>query len=78
MNELILKEMNLDYIVYLYKPEGKGTPGEIMYDLKKGEAITLSKSPEDEFGSYAYKAGKKVKECVKENNLPMKFIQAWY
>ena len=54
------------------------TPGEILYDLKTNKITTLKKSPEDEFGNYAYKAEKKVKDCVDRKNLPMNCIQAWY
>ena len=78
MNELILKEMNFEYIVYLYKPNGEGEPGEIIYDRKNNETHIMEKAPADETGYFARKAERKVKECVEKNNLPIKCIQAWY
>lgn len=78
MNELILKEMNFDHIVYLYRPNGKGNPGEIKYDLKTNEIHVISNAPDDDTGYFAHKAEKKVKECVNKKNLPMQCIQAWY
>jgi len=70
--------MNLDHIVYLYKPNGKGIPGEILYDLKTDEIVILANAPDDDTGYFARKAERKVKECVGRKNLPMQCIQAWY
>ena len=78
MNELVLKEMNWDYIIYQYKPNGKGDSGEIVYDLKTDEIIKVSNAPDDETGYYARKAELKVKDCIKRKVLPMQCIQAWY
>ena len=78
MNELQLKEMNQDRIVYFYQPEGKGERGEIVYVFADAQASVSKQSEDDEHGHYAHKAVRKVEECVKKNNLPMKFTQAWY
>ena len=78
MNELILKEMNSERVVYLYKPDGKGFPGEIIYIFETGEIDVSARASEDEHGRYAYKAGKRVSLFVEEKNLPMRDIQAWY
>ena len=78
MNELILKEMSLEHIVYLYKPNGKGTPGEIKYDLKTDEIVIVMNASDDDTGYFAHKAESKVKDCVRRKNLPMQCIQAWY
>ena len=78
MNELHLKEMNQDRIVYLYQPEGRGEHGEIVYEFAYAQATISKRSKDDEYGRYANKAVRKVEECVKNNNLPLKLIQAWY
>ena len=78
MNELILKEMNSERIVYFYKPDGKGAPGEIIYDLGVGEVSVASRAAGDENGRYAHKAGRRVCTYIEEKNLPMRDIQAWY
>ena len=78
MNELILKEMNSNRVVYQYKPDGKGTPGEIIYHLGTGEIDVSSRASGDECGRYAHKAGKRVSVYIEEKNLPMRDIQAWY
>ena len=77
MNELLLKEYNAEHITYLYKPDGKGEYGEVMYVFADNEAKIIKQSRDDEIGRYGYKAATKVKECVEKNNLPIKFIQAW-
>ena len=78
MNELILKEMNSERVVYSYKPDGKGTPGEIIYDFGTGEVAVSARASEDEYGRYAHKGGKRISVYIKEKNLPMRDIQAWY
>lgn len=78
MNELMLKEMNQEYVIYLYKPEGKGDFGEIIYNFSEKQATISKQSKDDEFGRYANKAMLKVEECINKNNLPMKLVQAWY
>ena len=78
MNELKLKEMNAEKIIYLYQPEGRGEYGEILYTFADNATAVIKQAKEDEFGRYAHKAELKVKECVKRNNLPLKCIQAWY
>ena len=77
MNKLELLEMNRDRIVYAYQPDGEGDPGEIVYLFADGKATVLYTAPEDTNGSYAFKACKRVEECVKKKNLPMNFVQAW-
>ena len=77
MNKLELKEATQKYVIYLYRPEGKGTCGEIRMDIGDNEAIVVSRSNEDDAGRYAFKATRAVQECVKERNLPLEFIQAW-
>ena len=78
MNELILKEMNSERVVYFYKPDSKGTPGEIIYILGTGEVFVFARASEDENGRYAHKASKRVSQYIEEKNLPMRDIQAWY
>ena len=78
MNELKLKEMNSERVVYFYQPDGKGERGEILYSFVDGKASVSKQSKDDEIGRYAHKAVEKVEECVKKNNLPLEFIQAWY
>ena len=78
MNELRLKEMNQDRVVYFYQPEGKGEYGEIVYLFADSQATVFKLSKDDEFGRYASKAASKVEECVRKNNLPLKVVQAWY
>ena len=77
MNELRLKEFNDERIVYLYQPEGRGECGEIVYFFSEAKA-KIMKRAEEESDWYAYKAVFKIEECVQKNNLPIKFIQAWY
>ena len=78
MNELRLHEFNKERVVYLYIPEGKGKPGEIVYDFSKKDAEIIVKAEEDPSGRYGHKASLRVKECVEEkHNLPISTIQAW-
>ena len=77
MNILELLEMNRDRIVYAYQPDGKGRPGKVVYLFADGKASLLDAAPEDAGGRYAFKACKRVEECVQKNNLPIKLIQAW-
>ncbi len=77
MNELLLKEYTSEYVKYLYKPDGKGEYGEVIYSFANNEAKVSKQSKDDEIGRYGYKAAAKIKECVDRNNLPIKFIQAW-
>ena len=79
MNKLELKEATREYVIYFYRPEGRGTYGEIRMNIGDEEAIVISRSSEDNSaGHYAFKAADAVKECVKERNLPLEFTQAWY
>ena len=77
MNKLELKEATREYVIYLYRPEGRGTYGEIRMDLNDKEASVISRSDEDNSGKYAFKATLAVKECVHRRNLPLEFTQAW-
>ena len=77
MNELILKEMNENRIIYLYHPNGEEAFGEIEYLFSEKQAHVSRKADNDETGHFAHKATRKVEECVIKNNLPIKFIQAW-
>ena len=78
MNKLELKEATQKYVIYFYWPEGKGSYGEIRMNIGDEDAFVVLRSNEDESGRYAFKAVKAVVECVKERNLPLEFIQAWY
>jgi hypothetical protein len=78
MNELVLKEMNQDRIVYLYQPEGKGECGEVVYLFSQKRATVEKRPCDDEFGRYAEKACLAVEKRVEKGTLPLKFIQAWY
>ena len=78
MNILELFEMNRERIVYCYQPDGKGQPGKVAYLFIDGKASVLDRAPDDTGGRYAHKACKRVEECVRKNNLPIKFIQAWH
>ena len=78
MNELILKEMNTQRIIYLYHPNGDTPFGEIAYLFSDKQAYVMKKADNDETGYFAQKATKKVEECVGKNHLPLKLTQAWY
>lgn len=78
MNQLELKEYSKEQIVYIYRPEGEGEGGEVIYRFADKCAVIGKQAADDEFGRYAHKAVLKVEECVKKNNLPIKVIQAWY
>ena len=77
MNKLELKEATSEYVIYFYRPEGRGTYGEIRMNIGDEEAAIISRSDADNSGRYAYKATIAVKECVNRRNLPMEFTQAW-
>jgi len=77
MNKLKLKEFNDERIVYLYQPEGKGECGEVAYVFVDEETRILKRA-EEPSNWYANHALSKIKECVKKNNLPIKFTQVWY
>ena len=77
MNILKLKEFNNEHIVYLYQPEGTGGYGEIAYVFADKEAKIIKRA-EESSSWYANHALKKIKECVKDNNLPIEIINAWY
>jgi len=83
LNELVLKELTQEYVIYLYRTETEGSYGEIHMNIGDENATVVSFPDEDSgWGYYAYKAAKAVESCVKEHaedrNFPSKFIQAWY
>jgi len=84
MNKLKLKTANQESVVYLYIPEGKGEPGEILVNLPTGEATVTSPATEDysvagTYYYYGHKAAKAIVRCVVETkNLPLEFTNAWY
>ena len=79
MNILELKEATRDYVIYLYRPDGKGSYGEIRVNINDDESVIILHANEDNsIGYYAQKAVKAVKECIKERNLPLEFTQAWH
>jgi hypothetical protein len=78
LNKLKLKEMDSNKVVYLYQPDGKGEGGEIVYVFSDSHATIAKQAEGDINGRYGHKAAKKVEEVVRENNLPLDFIQAWY
>ena len=77
MNKLELKEATREYVIYFYRPEGKGTNGEIRMNIGDDEAAVITRSDADDSGRYAFKATIAVKECVSRRNLPLEFTQAW-
>ena len=79
MNELKLKELTQEYVIYLYRPEGRGSYGEIRMNIGDERASVVSRSEGDTaVGRYAFKASDAVAECVKKQNFPQEFTQAWY
>jgi hypothetical protein len=78
MNELLLKEFSGERVVYLYKPEGKGEAGEVVYSFATKDAKVVKKAEEDATGRYGHNATRRIRECVEEkHNLPIHTIQAW-
>jgi len=78
LNELTLKEFGNKRVIYLYLPEGKGEPGEVEYNIEKQAATVVFRASGDEFGRYGHNAGKKIKEYISRDVLPINAIQAWY
>jgi len=78
MNELILTEVSKKRVVYEYKPNGEGEPGEIVYNLEAGKVEVSKNAGDDESGYFARRAVTRVSEYVGKKNLPMQAIQAWY
>jgi len=77
MNELILREFNENQVVYNYLPEGKGSPGEVIYNFMSGETIISERAQNDNYGRYGQYAVRRITEYIDKQNLPMKAIQAW-
>lgn len=78
MNKLKLLEYNSERVVYQYIPEDKGEPGEIVFDILAGVAKVEKRAANDEFGKYGHNATRRVSEYIKNKNLPLDAIQAWY
>jgi len=78
MNEMILKEMTREKIIYLYRPSGEGEFGEIVYTFIDDATSVIKKAENDILGKDAHRAELQVKDCVKRNNLPLKCVQAWH
>ena len=77
MNLFELKEYNSECLVYLYRPEGRGDWGEVLYSFADG-AARIEKRAGENSSWHDNHAISKVEECVNKNNLPIKFTQAWY
>lgn len=77
MNLFRLKEHTSDHLSYLYRPEGHGNWGEILYDFAEGEAHIVTRADENS-SWHDNHALSKVMECAKMKSLPLEFIQAWY
>ena len=77
MNKLILREFNLEYVLYEYQPEGRGECGEVIYCFDDKMAQIVKRAGENS-AWHDDKAVLKVEEFVDKKNLPMEFIQAWY
>ena len=77
MNKLILKEYTEERVVYLYLPEGKGEPGEVVYDFKNKESSVITRASQDQYGRYGHNASRKIKEYIGEDYLPIHAFQAW-
>jgi len=79
LNTLKLKEVKQGNIVYLYRPEDKGEPGEIHMRIGDEQAVVVLRAANDNSAEhYGFKAAKAVKKCVEKKNLPLEFINAWY
>ena len=77
MNLFKLKEFNEDRVVYLYQPEGNGEWGEVIYIFADQTSKILKRAGESS-SMHDHMAQRKIKERIKENNLPIEFTQAWY
>ena len=60
MNRLILKELTDTYVVYYYRPENKGSCGEIRMNFDDERATIVSRSDEDFGDHYAFRATRAV------------------
>ena len=78
MNQMVLIIATQEYVIYNYRPEGKGSFGEIRMTIGDAEASVISLSDEDSIGLYASKAASAVKDCVARKSFPLSFTQAWY
>jgi hypothetical protein len=77
VNQFQLKEHTRDHISYLYKPEGRGNWGEILFDFATGVAQIVLRADENSLWHDRH-AVSKVEECAKMKSLPLEFTQAWY
>ena len=64
MNELILKEMNENRIVYFYHPNGDAVFGVIEYLFSDKQAYISRKADNDESGYFAQKLHKKWRSAL--------------
>ena len=79
MNKLILKELTDTYVVYYYRPEDRGSCGEIRMNFDDEAATIVSRPTDDDPGiSYAFHAMTAVKGLVKERRFPPTDLQIWW
>ena len=77
MNKLELKELTQKYVVYFYRPEDRGTHGEISMKFSDEKASIVLRAGENSHWHDRH-ALTAVEKCVKEQDFPLKFTQAWY
>ena len=78
MNRLKLIEYNTQHGIYQYTPEGKGEPGEVVFNVLTGEVSVKKRAQNDEFGKYGHNATRRIAEYIEKKNLPIDATQAWY
>jgi hypothetical protein len=77
MNIMVLKEINDEYVIYLYQPEGRGEYGEVKYSfIDKESKITVRAGEKSVW--HDNKALYKIEKLAESNTFPEEFIQAWY
>ena len=77
MNKLILKELNENYLVYFYQPEGRGKFGEVLYNFADRTAQITKRAGENSIW-HDNKALSKVEEYAEKNSFSLRYTQAWY
>ena len=77
MNKFQLLEYTPDRFVYLYKPEGRGDWGEIIYEFSNN-ATKITRRASENSAWHDNHALQKIEEIAKKRNLPIEFTQAWY
>ena len=79
MNRLRLKEVTQKHVIYFYHPEGNGSYGEVCMNFSDKRPFIISRSDEDTNTNwYAFMAMSAVEKCVKRQDFPLEFTQAWY